>query len=123
MSYCELCGAQEEQREWRKMSFREKEMSYRKKIREMGYDVSEGAYSGTSDDVMGTYYAIPVNSTVIDRRGVGELSIKSLYYRLLENKINLWRQYEGVITGRKGDEQNKNKLGKQTENNDGIANT
>jgi hypothetical protein len=104
MSYCELCGAQEEQREWRKMSFREKEMSYRKKIREMGYHVSEGEYSGTSDDVMGTYYAIPVNSTVIDRRGVGELSVKSLYYRLLENKINLWRQYEGVITGRKGDE-------------------
>jgi hypothetical protein len=63
-------------------------MSYRKKIREMGYHVSEGEYSGTSDDVMGTYYAIPVNSTVIDRRGVGERSVRSLYHRLKENKEN-----------------------------------
>lgn len=38
---------------------------------ELGYDVVEGAYEGTSDDRIGRYYLQSRSSTVVDRTGPG----------------------------------------------------
>lgn len=39
--------------------------------RELGYQLTQGAYSGTSDDVIGTWYAERLDSDTVDRRGRG----------------------------------------------------
>lgn len=35
------------------------------------YQVTQGAYAGTSDDCIGRYYIDDTESTVVDRRGPG----------------------------------------------------
>lgn len=46
--------------------------------RSFGYYLSEGAYTGTSDDVAGTWYLVPIAGTVLDKRGVGATDAESI---------------------------------------------